>query len=189
MNDLIAQLIQVFTLIQANIPEALLIVLGFWVIHFINMLVGYRLNVLGIYPRHPLGLVGIPFFSFLHGGFSHLFFNSIPLVVLIDFILLQGTHTLICVSLTIILLSGLGIWLVGRRAIHIGASSLVMGYWGYLLVQAYQHPSVLSLVLAIICLYYFGGLVLSFFPSEERVSWEGHIIGFLAGLAAAFICI
>lgn len=188
LDYIITQLTSTLSLMQANIPQALLIVFGFWVIHFINMLLGYHLNRLGIYPRHAQGLIGIPFFSFLHGDFGHLFFNSIPLFVLIDFILLNGTHKLICVSITIILLSGLAIWLFGRRAIHIGASCLVMGYWSYLLANSYQHPSVMTIVLAIICAYYFGGLLFSLFPTQEKVSWEGHIFGFLAGLAAVYIC-
>lgn len=88
----------------------------------------------------------------------------------------------------ITLVSGGILWLIGRRAIHVGASGLIMGYWGYLLVYAYQHPSILSYVLAIICIYYFGGLLLSIFPKEDSVSWEGHLFGLFAGILATVIC-
>lgn len=159
-----------------------------WAIQFINVLVGYRLNIFGIWPRKIWGLVGVPFHPFLHGSFEHLFFNSIPLLVLMDFLLLSGMQNFICVSLVVIVLGGIAIWLVGRPGIHLGASSLVMGYWGYLLVNAYQHPSTSTIVLAAVCVYYFGGLLLQLFPTQERVSWEGHICGFVAGLAAVFLC-
>lgn len=187
LNTFFNQFVDLFNLIKANIPMTLLLVFGLWVIHFINILLGYRLNILGVYPRSVWGLIGIPCFSFLHGGFSHLFFNSIPLLVLINFMLLGGMQKFINISFTIMLISGGALWLFGRRAIHIGASCLVMGYFGYLLVNAYQHPSLLTIILALVCLYYFGGLLGSFFPTEEKVSWEGHLFGFLAGLAAVYL--
>ncbi|MBA2654680.1 MAG: rhomboid family intramembrane serine protease [Gammaproteobacteria bacterium] len=167
---------------------ALMLVGMLWAILFVNWLIGYRLNLLGIYPRHLFGLIGIPLHPFLHGGFNHLFFNSIPLFVLLTFILTGGLTHFICVTASIVLLSGGAIWLLGRRAIHIGASDLVMGYWGYLLVYAYKNPSILTAILALVCVYYFGGLLLSIFPNEEKVSWEGHLFGLLAGMSATYFC-
>lgn len=188
MDYLLSQLFSSIDSIKLYFFTALLLLMGFWAIHIVNMLLGYRLNVFGIHPRHVLGLVGIPCFSFLHGNFSHLFLNSIPLLILMDFILIKGMQQFICITASIILLSGIAIWLFGRKGIHIGASSLVMGYWSYLLVDAYAHFSVNTIILAILCLYYFGSLVLNLFPGNKQVSWEGHVFGFLAGLTAVYIC-
>lgn len=188
MNNLIDQL-QVFLLqMQANVPLALAIVGGIWVVYFFNLAVGHRLDILGIYPRHIRGLPGILFYSFLHADFNHLFFNSIPLFVLTCFMLVGGVTKFFIASVIIILLSGMAIWLFGRRAIHLGASSLTMGYWSYLLADAYRHPSVSAIILAVVCVYYFGGFLFDLFPREEKVSWEGHVFGFLAGLVAMYIC-
>jgi membrane associated rhomboid family serine protease len=186
--NIINQLQDVTSSLKANISLALILLGSLWVLLIINKLVGYRLNYLGIYPRHPLGLIGIIFHPFLHGSFNHLFFNSIPLFVLLTFILTASLHTFICITLLIILISGFSIWLFGRRAIHVGASSLIMGYWGYLLVFAYRNPSVLTYALAIVCIYYFSSLLLSIFPSEEKISWEGHLFGLLAGIATTYLC-
>lgn len=186
MDSLISQLTYDLAAVKANISLTLTLVGILWLVHIINVLLGYRLNILGVYPRHVWGLIGIPCFSFLHGSFNHLFFNSIPLLVLINFVLLHGWQQFIDVSLIIMLISGSALWLLGRRAIHVGASCLVMGYWSYLLIDAYQHPSLLAIMLAVVCVYYFGGLVFSLFPTEEKVSWEGHIFGFLAGLVAVY---
>ncbi|CAN5338898.1 rhomboid family intramembrane serine protease [soil metagenome] len=188
MDNFVSQLLLSLDSIKTNFYTALLLLAGFWVIHIVNVLVGYRLNIFGVYPRHVLGLIGIPCFSFLHGNFSHLFFNSMPLLILLDFVLINGKQQFICTTMSIMLLSGSAIWLFGRSALHIGASSLVMGYWSYLLVNAYEHFAVNSLILAIVCIYYFGGLVLNLFPSGKKVSWEGHVFGFLAGLASVYIC-
>lgn len=75
----------------------------------------------------------------------------------------------------------------GRRAIHIGASALITGYWGYLLINAYRQPSLMAIVLAIVCAYYFSGIFFGLFPSEEKVSWEGHLLGCIAGIATNFL--
>ncbi|HEX4045708.1 MAG TPA: rhomboid family intramembrane serine protease, partial [Gammaproteobacteria bacterium] len=87
----------------------------------------------------------------------------------------------------IIVLGGFGTWLIGRRGTHIGASGVIMGYWAYLLFYAYQYPTAVSVALAAVCLYYFGGLFLNLFPTQVKSSWEAHLCGFLAGLAAAYI--
>lgn len=187
ISSLISQLELAILVIKTNLPTALTIVMIFVAAQILNMLTGYRLNILGIYPRHIFGLVGIIFSPFLHANFNHLFFNLIPLFVLLNFVLMAGFTKFIAISFIIILLSGTATWLFGRRALHIGASGLVMGYWGFLLINAYRHPSVITLILAVICIYYFGGLVFSLFPSQEKVSWEGHVFGFLAGLVAAVI--
>jgi len=187
IETIIEQIASVISLMRSNFQEALFIISIFWIIHIVNALLDYQLNILGIFPRHIFGLFGIPFFSFLHASFNHIFFNSIPLVILVDLVLIGGKQTFLCATTSIILISGFMTWLFGRHAIHIGASGLVMGYWGYLLVSAYQAPSIMTGVVMLLCLYYFGGLVTNFFPREERVSWEGHIFGFLAGVATLYI--
>lgn len=151
------------------------------------MLSGYRLNHLGIYPRKLSGLIGIFFSPFLHANFSHLLFNSIPLFVLMNFMLLNGIPSFIAITLIIVILSGLAVWLFGRPAIHIGASGLIMGYWSYSLVQAYEHSSIITIGVASICLYYFAGFILQIMPTRDRTSWESHLFGFLAGIAAVFL--
>jgi membrane associated rhomboid family serine protease len=155
-------------------------------INIINRIFGDRLNLLGIIPRTTHGLIGIFSSPFLHRDFNHLFFNSIPLFVLANLVLLDGRTVFYIVSTMITVLSGFSIWIIGRRAIHIGASSIIMGYFGYLLANAYFQVTATTIILGILCLYYFGGLVLSLFPGERDVSWEGHVFGFLAGIATAY---
>jgi len=188
INNFIDQLTYAATLMQANLAPALILVGGLWIIQLVNFALRYRLNIFGIYPRHPFGLIGIFFSPLLHGSFTHLFFNSIPLVVLLDFVLAHGMNEFVCVTLTITILGGFLTWIFGRRGLHVGASLVVMGYIGYLLVDAYQHPSVMTLVLGAICIYYFGGFIFHLFPTEEKTSWEAHLFGFLAGIASVSLC-
>lgn len=186
LDNLTSQLNTFINLFKTNFMTALLLVALLWFIHAINIATAYRLNYLGIYPRNVFGLRGIVFSPFLHGNINHLFLNSVPLLVMIDLILTAGMRNFIYVSLIIIVLSGLAIWLFGRKALHIGASGLVMGYLGYLFANVYWHPSFMGYILAVVCFYYFGSLLLNLFHTGKNISWEGHVFGFISGLIAAY---
>lgn len=184
MTDLVNQLQYVVQQSQHNLPLILQLLALLWVVQLCNALVQYRLNVLGIVPRTVHGLFGIVFAPFLHGGFSHLILNTVPLFLLMSMMLQQGVELFLWVSAVIIVLSGVFVWLFGRRAIHVGASSVIMGYWGYLLMGVYHHPTAIGVVLLAIVGYYFGGFVVAILPQGGNVSWEGHLGGLVAGLIA-----
>lgn len=170
-----------------NLKLTLLIIGLPWVIHTLNVMTKKRLNILGIWPRHVMGLPGIICAPFLHASYSHLMFNSIPLLVLIDLILLYQLPVFLLTTAGIMLIGGSLTWLFGRRAIHIGASGLVLGYWGFLLVTVYYNPGVLGLFVGALCLYYLGGLFFNLFPSGKGTSWEGHLFGFIGGITTAYL--
>lgn len=157
-------------------------------VNIINYLLGGWLKIFGIIPRHPFGLLGIVFSPFLHGNFDHLFFNAIPLFFLMNMILIYGYKVFFITTAIIMLLSGSLTWLFGRFAIHLGASGVVLGYFGFLVINAYLAPSFLTVMLLILTIYYFGGLVASLIPiHSEGISVEGHIFGFLSGIVAYYM--
>ena len=158
-----------------------------WGVYFINLLLGKRLLLLGIIPRRIYGLPGILFAPLLHADFNHIFFNSIPLLVLSDFLLIHGLHYYLIVTGFITVVSGFLIWCFAKPGIHIGASALITGYWALLVSDIYNQGSITALMLGGISLYYFAGIFFGIFPSQKGVSWEGHLFGLLAGLALGFI--
>jgi membrane associated rhomboid family serine protease len=170
---------------QQNAAKAGLIVVAMWTIHLLNICTGMRLNALGLWPRHLSGLKGIIFSPFLHADVNHLFFNTIPLFLLTDFMFIATGTAFWQVSILIILISGILTWIIGRNAIHVGASSLIMGYWGFLLTLAIYQPTAFNVVIVIVMLYYLSSLFLNLFPSGEQVSFEGHICGVIAGILIA----
>ena len=54
------------------------------------------LNALGISPRNLIGLRGILFAPFLHGGFYHLISNTVPFVVLGWLVMIRNTKDFMC---------------------------------------------------------------------------------------------
>jgi len=157
-----------------------------WGVHIFNFLLGYRLNVLGLRPRSVPGILGIFFMPFLHGDFAHLIANSVPFFVLVNMLVLKGWTHFWTVSFYIVAIGGGAVWLLGRRAIHIGASGLNMGYMGYLLADVYFYPSPIGVILGVLCVYYFGTMLVGVIPLEDRESWEGHLFGLLSGMAVAY---
>src|SRR5215213_8678642 len=110
-----------------------------WFIEIADFIVpGRWLDSHGIVPRTLAGLLGIFFTPFLHGGFAHLAANTIPFLTLGFLVMLRGLGTFLGVTLTIMVLGGLGVWLFApSNTIHIGASGVIFGYIGYLLARGY----------------------------------------------------
>jgi len=159
-----------------------------WAVNILNWICRSPLNYLSIYPRHLLGLPGIIFSPFIHQDFTHLFFNSIPLFALGLVILAKVGFLGFCwISGIIALVGGLGVWLFARVGLHLGASGVISGYFGYVLMTAYTAPSVISVLCAVLAIYYFGGIFLGIFPSEEHISWESHLFGFLGGVLCSYL--
>lgn len=160
-----------------------------WVVFILTQLSGQRLLILGIIPRRLYGLPGILFAPLLHANFNHLFFNSIPLVVLSNFLLINGLPYFLISTVLITLISGALIWCFAKPGLHIGASAVITGYWALLISDIYQQGTLTAVILGAISLYYFAGIFLGIFPRERGVSWEGHLFGLLAGIATSFFYI
>lgn len=158
-----------------------------WAVFFINNLIGKRLFFLGIIPRRLYGLPGILFAPLLHANFNHIFFNSIPLLVLSNFLLINGLPYYLDVTLIITLISGFLIWCFAKSGLHIGASAVITGYWGLLVSDIYRQGTVTAIILGLLSLYYFAGIFLGVFPGKKGVSWEGHLFGLLAGVATSYL--
>jgi membrane associated rhomboid family serine protease len=187
INNLIESVLFITEQIQSNLETLAWITLILWGIFFINQALGQRLLFLGIIPRKIYGLPGILFAPFLHANFNHLFFNTIPLLVLSAFLLVHGLPYFILATLLITVISGSLIWLFAKPGLHVGASAVVTGYWGLLVTGIYQEGSATAILLGVVSLYYFAGIFLGIFPSKRGVSWEGHLFGLIAGIATAFI--
>jgi membrane associated rhomboid family serine protease len=160
---------------------------GLWVLELFDLVVLHgALDTAGIHPRDLDQWWAILLAPFLHGGLAHLAANSIPLLVLGWLVLLRGLATFVAVSLAAILIGGIAVWLFGDpRSIHLGASGVIFGYLGYLLLRGYFERSFGSIAIAIIVAALYGGALFGVLPGQRGISWEGHLFGFLSGGGAA----
>ncbi|MGA4636036.1 rhomboid family intramembrane serine protease [Pseudomonas solani] len=146
----------------------------------VNSLSGQALNAWGLLPRHLDGLPGILFAPWLHGSWGHLASNLPGLLILGWLAMLGGIRPFLLASASIILGSGLLVWLFGRNGMHVGASGWLFGLWALLLVRAWFQRSWLDLLVAALVLFYYGGWVSGLLP-RSGVSFEYHIAGALCG--------
>ena len=159
-----------------------------WFLELIDWIIlDGALDGLGVKPRSLSGLKGILFMPFLHGGFGHLLSNTIPFIVLGALVMLSGLDTFLKVAGVSILVSGVGVWLLGgSNSVHIGASGLVFGLFGFLLTRAYFERSISAIIIAFAVLVFYGGILWGLLPFWLGVSWMGHLFGFTGGVIAAY---
>ena len=157
-----------------------------WVLQAVNWATGYRLNpAFGLIPRQAGGLDGILGMPLLHGSFGHLMSNTAPLLVMGTLLAATATRALIAVNAVIVALGGALVWLLGSTAIHVGASGLVFGWFGFLVARGLLDRSPVTLGAAMLVGGLYGAMIWGVLPGRPGVSWEAHLFGALAGAAAA----
>ena len=168
--------------------QPVLVLLGvIWAVEIVNLLTGHVLVSWGILPRSLSGLIGIPLAPLIHGGLWHTLSNTVPLALLGTLTLASGRKRFWQTTIAIALLSGALVWLFAREAYHVGASSLVFGYFGAILARAFTERSLSSMAIAFATLVIYGGLLWGLLPLRNHISFEGHLFGFVAGIAVVWI--
>ncbi len=159
-----------------------------WAVWLLDLVLPIDLNAWGLRPRTVGGFVGIPLMPFLHAGIGHLLSNTIPLAILLT--LLAGSRASSWqVVAELVLLGGGLLWLLGRSSsTHVGASGLIYGLIAFLIVAGLLEKRLVPLGIAILVGFLYGStLLFGVLPSlDQRISWDGHLFGAIAGAAIAY---
>lgn len=167
-------------------PFALLVLI--WIVQGLNLLTGYALNgMFGLLPRQFGGLDGVVLMPVLHGSISHAAANSVPLVVLGALMAVSAQRKMISATVIIVICGGLGVWVFGASALHIGASGLIFGWFGFLLARGWFDRQLVPVLVAVGVAVLYGAFLWGMLPGQPGVSWEAHLFGFLAGVFAAYL--
>ena len=153
-----------------------------FVLVFDNKAVVYQLALV---PRQFDSLLGILGMPFVHGSWSHLISNTVPLLILGGIVMVRGVRYFGAVTFMIVLLGGVLLWCFGRSAAHIGASGLAFGYLGFLVTRGFYERSWQSIGIAALVVFLYGGMIWGVVPRDDGVSWDGHLFGLLAGIVVA----
>jgi membrane associated rhomboid family serine protease len=155
-------------------------------VHGLAFYTSLPVNLLGIFPRTPSGLIGIAAAPLLHQDLIHLLSNAFPLFALMAFLYYTYPKVATEALVWLYLAGGFYTWMLGREAYHIGASGLVYGVAGFLFFSGFFRRDPQSIVVAGIVTVLYGGLLYGLFPIREGVSWESHLSGAVIGAQVAW---
>ena len=158
-----------------------------WGVFLVNgFLLNDSLNSYGIQPRSLTGLWGVLCAPFLHASLMHIISNTISFAILGSMVLIRQKSHFLDVTIMATLVSGLGVWLIGSHdTVHIGASAVVFGYFGFLVTYGWFSKNIMSIIISLIVGFLYGGMIWGVLPLRPGISWEGHLLGFIGGVIAA----
>jgi membrane associated rhomboid family serine protease len=159
-----------------------------WIVQLVNAGTDYALaSSGGILPRDPGSLVDILTSPFLHGSLEHLAGNALPLFSLGVIAAIPSPKRFLLMTLVVIVVGGFGVWLFSPdNSVTVGASGVVFGYFGYLLLRGLVDRRPADVVISIgIALAYGYAMWNSVGFGIEGVSWQGHVAGLVGGMVAA----
>ncbi len=162
------------------------IVIFFVVVEALNLFTGRVINQYSILPRV---LESLPFIftaPFLHADINHFASNIFTLAVFSYLVMQFGKIQFIKVSISVIIITGALVWIFARPAYHLGASGVIYGYFGFLILAGWLSKQIKFILISVAVAFFYGTMVWGVLPNAPFVSWESHLFGFFSGLIVAW---
>jgi membrane associated rhomboid family serine protease len=174
---------------KRRIQHALIVTIGclvlVWGAFLINLQFNLGLNRFGNRPLRTEGLVGILSMAFLHGGWEHIWSNTVSFFTLSSMLLYFYRGIGLKVLFWTWLGSGILLWTSGTSGNHIGLSGVVYALAAFLFLSGVIRRHAILMRVALVVVFLYGSIVWGVFPIEVGVSWQGHLAGaFMGGLLA-----
>ena len=165
----------------------LLFLLIIWLLKLTELAFATQFTALGMYPRHIEGLIGILTSPLIHADFGHLIGNSTSFLVLSTALFFFYRKMAFRIFILNYFLSGILLWLGGREVWHIGASGIIYGLAAFLLFSGLFRKDIRLLTISLIVIFLYGSFIWGLFPIDEKISWEGHLMGAASGTILSLI--
>jgi membrane associated rhomboid family serine protease len=159
-----------------------------WSVQLINRVFDYHLSRdFGVRARDVDSLPDIFTSPILHASWAHIEGNSGPLFIFGFLAAYRGVKKFLALTLLIVIIGGLGAWFTSpTNSVTVGASGLVFGYLGYVIVRGifdrHKIDIVIGLVMALCFAYQFTALL-----PADGISWQGHVFGLAGGVLGGWI--
>jgi membrane associated rhomboid family serine protease len=176
----------------AEARKAFFVMVGFlallWILQLANVADHYGLtNEFAIKPRSVSSLPNILTAPFFHFSFTHIESNSGPLFIFGFLAAYRGVVRFLGLTVLVILVSGLAAWLFApAHTIGAGASGVVFGYLGYVLVKGLFDRHVIDIIIGAVMALCFAYQFTVLLP-HAGIGWQDHIGGLVAGVAGGWI--
>ncbi|WP_270366208.1 rhomboid family intramembrane serine protease [Microbacterium algeriense] len=168
-----------------------LLVVAMWVVQLADAVLPGSFTGFGLRSWDVAGLGGIVLGPLLHASWAHLIANSVPLLVLGCLVAVEGTRRFWTVTAVVAVVGGLGTWVVNAPGtLTVGASGLVFGYFGYVVMRVFApgrvaHRILYAVIALIVIAVYGGSMLAGVVGVADGVSWQAHLFGAIGGAAAA----
>lgn len=162
-----------------------------WALFLADIFWHLDLYQLGISPRTLSGLKGILFAPLIHGGWSHIINNTLPVLILGSLIFYFYKSIAWPVVIWIYMISDIWLWVGGRNFedvvnYHFGASILIYGFATFLFFSGVFRKHKQLMVVSALVVFLYGSITYGIFPFDKTMSWEGHLFGAISGLLVAY---
>ena len=172
------------------VTPAILIVAIMLLVYWADFLFITDFQKYGVLPRSTEGLKGIFFMPWIHAhdDYKHILNNSVPTFLLSTVLFYSYKRIAIKIFLLSWIFTGFFLWIFAKNngAYHIGMSGVIYSLAAFLftsgVLRKYRPLQALSLFIVFI----YGSLIWGVFPTSSKISWEGHLMGFLSGIFLAF---
>jgi len=158
-----------------------------WLLQITNWALGLDASPFGVRPRTLGGLAGILFAPLTHAGFEHLLANTLPLALLGTAMLHLYPGASPVVLPWVYLAPGLAVWLLGRDAIHLGASGLIYGFTAYVFIGGLLRRDRRAIAASLAVAFLYGGTIWGVMPLKQTDSWETHLAAAIVGAVLAIL--
>ncbi|KVP39844.1 rhomboid family intramembrane serine protease [Burkholderia ubonensis] len=157
-----------------------------WAVSILGFVFPLR-GALGVEPRSLFGLTGIITAPWVHASFGHLMSNTLPLLVLGWLATIPKQEGFWQAIIGGALGAGIGAWLLGApNSVHIGASGLVFGLFGFVLARGFYARRLVDIAVALPAAALYGlSMFTGLLPVYPGVSWQSHLGGAIGGVLAA----
>jgi membrane associated rhomboid family serine protease len=171
------------------LPVVVMVALMWLVTGFNLLILGGAWLRDGVRAHDPSGFwPNLLFAPFLHVGMPHLLANSLPFLILGGLIALRSVWRFTLLTLAAALGAAMVAWVAGPSgSVHVGASGLVFAYFTWLIVRAIRERSLVAILFGLFALAIYGGILWGLSPFQTGISWQAHLGGAVAGVAAALM--
>jgi membrane associated rhomboid family serine protease len=159
-----------------------------WVLQVANWADSYHLDTsYGIWPRNIGRIQDIFTAPFLHFSWNHIEGNSVPLFVLGFLSAYRGVVKFLMVTVIVAVTSGLAVWMFqSGTELTVGASGLIFGYFGYVLVRGLFDRNLIDIGVGIAAGAAYWYILQVAIPGTPGISWIGHLGGLVGGVLAGW---
>lgn len=161
-----------------------------WLVKCVEELFHLDFSFLGVKPLQADGILGIFLFHFLHGSWSHLYANTLPIIVLGSCLYYFYKPIATKIWLLLMFSTGLLTWCGARGGVHIGASALIYGLAFFLMLSGFIRRNRNLVIVSLLVIFLYGSLIWGIYPKyaiENHISWEGHLAGLIMGITLAIV--